>query len=131
MTRNIRTPPPKRRRKPRRPLLIPNWRRAWRMLSVQAAAVAVTVGLLPPDQQAAVLAAVGIPPERLPLAVGLLFIAARLIGQPAVDAVPAADVPESRFGDIPPDTHPAQAEPVEAPRPSRQPRHPTHHHRSG
>lgn len=83
-----RPPLPKRPRKPRRALLIPNWRRAWRMLSVQAAAVAVTIGLLPPDQQAAVLAAVGIPAERLPLAVGLLFIAARLIGQPDVDRDP-------------------------------------------
>jgi hypothetical protein len=93
----------KRPRKPRRPLLIPHWRRAWRMLSVQAAAVAVTIGLLPPEQQAAVLAAVGIPAERLPLAVGLLFMAARLIGQPSVEA---QDVPATRFGNMPPDNHP-------------------------
>lgn len=72
-----------RTRKPR-PVLIVDWRRAWRMLSVQAAAVACTIGLLPPDQQAALLAAVGVPPERLPLVLGLLFLAARLLNQPAV-----------------------------------------------
>lgn len=95
---------PRRPRAPRqsRPVLIVDWRRAWRMLSVQAAAVAVTIGLLPPDQQAAVLSAVGIPPERLPLAVGLLFIVARLIGQPGVEA---RDLPETRFGNTP-DNHP-------------------------
>ena len=32
--------------------LIPNWRRAWRMMSVQVAGLAVAWGLLPPDQQA-------------------------------------------------------------------------------
>jgi len=94
---------PKGPRKPCRPLLIPHWRRAWRMLSVQAAAAVVTIGLLPPDQQAAVLAAVGIPPERLPLAVGLLFIVARLIGQPGVEA---PDVPATSVGNTPPDNHP-------------------------
>lgn len=74
-----------RTRKPRaRPVLIVDWRRAWRMLSVQAAALACTIGLLPPDQQAALLAAVGVPPERLPLVLGLLFLAARLLNQPAI-----------------------------------------------
>lgn len=74
-----------RTRKPRsRPVLIVDWRRAWRMLSVQAAAVACAVGLLPPDQQTALLAAVGVPAERLPLVLGLLFLAARLLNQPAV-----------------------------------------------
>lgn len=74
-----------RTRKPRaRPVLIVDWRRAWRMLSVQAAALACTIGLLPPDQQTALLAAIGVPPERLPLALGLLFLGARLLNQPAV-----------------------------------------------
>jgi hypothetical protein len=62
--------------------LIPNWRRAWRMLSVQVAAVAVAWGLLPPDQQAALLAIVGIGPERVPAVLGLLVLAGRLIDQP-------------------------------------------------
>jgi hypothetical protein len=62
--------------------LIQNWRQAWRMLSVQVAAVAVGWGLLPPDQQAALLAFVGIGPERVPAVLGLLFLAGRLIDQP-------------------------------------------------
>ena len=32
-----------------KPKLIPNWRRAWRMFSVQVAAVAVAWGAMPPD----------------------------------------------------------------------------------
>lgn len=77
------TPSPRGRRRPR-PVLIVDWRRAWRMLSVQAAAIAVTIGLLPPDQQAAILAALGVPAERLPLVLGLLFLAARLLHQGAL-----------------------------------------------
>jgi hypothetical protein len=62
--------------------LIQNWRQAWRMLSVQVAAVAVGWGLLPPDQQAALLAFFGVGPERVPSVLGLLFLAGRLIDQP-------------------------------------------------
>jgi len=65
-------------------VLIVDWRRAWRMLSVQVAAIAVTIGLLPPDQQAAILAAIGVPAARLPLVLGLLFLAARLLHQGAL-----------------------------------------------
>ena len=61
---------------------IPNWRRAWRMLSVQVAAVAVAWGTLPPDTQAAILQAVGIGPERVPAVLGALFLLGRLIDQP-------------------------------------------------
>jgi hypothetical protein len=93
--------------------LTANWRRAWRMLSVQIAALACGFGLLPPDQQAALLAAVGVPEHRLPLALGLLFLAARLVGQPAVEA--QRGVPETSFGNMPPANHPDRAEPVKAP----------------
>lgn len=93
--------------------LTANWRRAWRMLSVQAAALACAVGLLPADQQAALLATIGVPEHRLPLALGLLFLAARLVGQPGVEAQPG--VPETSFGNMPPASPAAQADPVEAP----------------
>lgn len=63
-------------------LIIPNWRRAWRMLSVQVAALAVVFGSLPPDAQAAVLAFIGVPAARLPAVLGLLVLAGRLIQQP-------------------------------------------------
>ena len=61
--------------------LIPEARRAWRMLSVQVAGAAVLFGVLPVDQQAAILSLVGIGPERIPALLGLAVIAARLIQQ--------------------------------------------------
>ncbi len=61
---------------------IPEWRRAWRMASVQVAGAAVLLGALPAEQQAALLAIVGIGPERLPALMGLAVIVARLIDQP-------------------------------------------------
>lgn len=63
-------------------MLIPDWRRAWRMLSVQVAAAAVVWGSLPPEQQAAILSLLGIGPERIPALLGVLFIVARLVKQP-------------------------------------------------
>jgi hypothetical protein len=62
--------------------LIPNWRSAWRMFSVQIATVAIAWGAMPADAQAAVLEAIGVGPERVPAALGLLFLAGRLIDQP-------------------------------------------------
>lgn len=61
---------------------IPNWRQSWRMLSVQVAAVAVAWSAMPADAQAAVLAVLGVGPERVPGIMGLLVIVARLIDQP-------------------------------------------------
>lgn len=65
---------------------IPNWRRAWRMASVQVAGAAVLFGALPADQQAALLSLLGIGPERLPALMGLAVIVARLIDQPKAGA---------------------------------------------
>ena len=64
--------------------LIPNWRQAWRMLSVQIAALAVLFAALPADQQAAILALLGLAPERIPGVLGLAVILARVIDQPRV-----------------------------------------------
>ena len=61
--------------------LIDNWRDAWRMLSVQVAALAVVWGALPIDQQAAILALFGVGPERVPLVIGLAVIVARVVSQ--------------------------------------------------
>ena len=66
--------------------LIPQWRRAWRMASVQVAGLAVVWGTLPPDAQAAVLSLVGVGPERVPAILGVLLIVARVIDQPKVRA---------------------------------------------
>ena len=63
------------------PKLIPDWRSAWRYLSVQIAAAGVIFGALPADTQAAMLDAVGIAPSRLPASLGLLVLVGRLISQ--------------------------------------------------
>lgn len=66
--------------------LIDNWRDAWRMLSVQVAALAVVWGALPIDQQAAILALFGVGPERVPLVIGLAVIVVRIISQQKTEA---------------------------------------------
>jgi hypothetical protein len=65
--------------------LIPQWRRAWRMLSVQAGALAVLWVALPADTQAAVLDLLGIDARHLPGIVGLAVIVGRLIAQPGIE----------------------------------------------
>jgi hypothetical protein len=65
-----------------KPKLIPEARRAWRMFSVQVAALAIAWGAMPTDLQAAVLTAVGVPAERVPAVFGLLFLIGRLVAQP-------------------------------------------------
>lgn len=62
--------------------LIPEWRAAWRLITMRMAAGAVVFGLLPPDQQSAMLAMIHVPPERVPVALGVLFIVGRLKSQP-------------------------------------------------
>jgi len=57
---------------------IPDWRGAWRYASVQIAAVAAIFGMLTPETQTAILDLLGLPPERLPAVLGILFIVARL-----------------------------------------------------
>lgn len=52
------------------------------MLSVQLAALAVAWGVVPLDQQTAVLELLGVDPSRVPAILGLLVIAARLVDQP-------------------------------------------------
>ena len=64
--------------------LIPNWKRAWRMLSVQIAAGIVAWTALPPDMQAAIVGALGIAPDRVPAILGVLLILGRLIEQPKI-----------------------------------------------
>lgn len=64
-----------------KPKLIPEARRAWRFLTVQIGALAVIFGLLPPDQQAAILDWLGVAPERVPAVLGAAFIVARLWSQ--------------------------------------------------
>jgi hypothetical protein len=65
-----------------RPAAIPNWRNAWRMLTVQISAAAVVFGSLPVEAQGAVLDAVGVSPARVPAVLGVALLVARLIAQP-------------------------------------------------
>jgi hypothetical protein len=61
---------------------IPQWRRAWRMASVQLAAGIVAWSVLPPEAQAAVVGLVGVPADKVPGVMAALLIVARLIDQP-------------------------------------------------
>lgn len=65
-------------------IVIPNWRRAWRMASVQLAALAVLFGSLPADAQASILDMIGVPAARVPAIIGLLFLVGRMVQQPKV-----------------------------------------------
>ena len=58
---------------------IPDWRQAWRYASVQVAAGAALIGLMAPDQLAALLDWLGIGAERTPLVLGLAFLLARVL----------------------------------------------------
>lgn len=61
--------------------LIDNWHAAWRYITVQLGALMVTWGLLPPEQQTAILAIIGLPAERITAVLGLLVIAGRVVSQ--------------------------------------------------
>lgn len=67
-------------------ILIPEWKRAWRMLSVQVGALAVLWVALPATTQAAVLDLLGIDAKSLPGIVGVAVILGRLIAQPEARA---------------------------------------------
>jgi hypothetical protein len=71
-----------------KPTLIPNWRRAARMFSVQVATIAVAWGSMPQEWQQAALVSVGVPSERVPAIFGLLFLLGRVIRQPRTEAQP-------------------------------------------
>jgi hypothetical protein len=62
--------------------LISNWKKAWRMASVQVATGAIAFGALPGDVQAAMLAVVGLSPSVAPVVLGVLLILARVVDQP-------------------------------------------------
>jgi hypothetical protein len=64
--------------------LIPHWRRAWRMLSVQLSAVIVAWVALPEAQQVALAGLVGIAPDAVPGVLAALAILGRVVDQPAL-----------------------------------------------
>lgn len=57
---------------------IPEWRDAWRFASVRVGAVACLIGLMAPDQLAALLDWLGIGAERAPLVLGIAFVLSRV-----------------------------------------------------
>lgn len=83
--------------------LIPEARRAWRMLSVNLSALgAITCGawlMTPPDAQAQILAVLGIEPGVIPLLGFLTVIVGRLIDQPKVRG--ENDPPDPPSGGMP------------------------------
>lgn len=64
--------------------LIPEARRAWRMLSVQAAALIVTWAATPEAAQAAVLSLLGVPRDAVTGLLAFGVILGRLVDQPKV-----------------------------------------------
>ena len=64
--------------------LIPNIRSAWRMLTVQLATLGIGFGLLPPETQAAMLDALGVPQSRVTAVLGVLVLVGRVVAQPKV-----------------------------------------------
>lgn len=66
-------------RAPRKPRLVSDWRTAW---SVRVGALITVFGLLPPDQQVAIIAAIGIDQTRVPAVIGAIFLISRLWAQP-------------------------------------------------
>ena len=64
---------------------IPNIRSAWRMLTVQLATLGIGFGILPPETQAAMLDALGVPQSRVTAVLGVLVLLARVVAQPKVN----------------------------------------------
>lgn len=63
---------------------IPEWKRAWRMFSVQASAFIVAWVALPAEQQSALAGLFGIAPENVPGVLAALAILGRVVDQPKV-----------------------------------------------
>lgn len=66
--------------------LIDNAKCFYKMFTIWVGSLATVFGLLPADQQSALLDFLHLPPSRVPALIGLAFILARLIKQPAVTA---------------------------------------------
>ena len=64
------------------PRIVPEWRRAWRMFSVQASAIIVAWVSLPMEQQEALAGLLGLQPSAVPGVLAALAILGRLIDQP-------------------------------------------------
>ena len=65
-------------------MLIDNIRNAWKLATVWVGIVAIAFGSLPAESQAALLALVYVPEERLPALIGLVVLVARVIKQSGV-----------------------------------------------
>lgn len=61
--------------------LIDNWHTAWRYITVQLGGAMMAWGLLPPEQQSAILAFIGLPAERITAVLGLMVIVGRIVSQ--------------------------------------------------
>lgn len=71
--------------------LIPEWKSAWKMFSVQAAALIAIWQLIPVEAQAKMLSSVGMEEVSIPLVLSLVGIVGRLIAQPKLRAVEVTD----------------------------------------
>lgn len=61
--------------------LVPDWKKAWTWLSMWFASLVVAWGLIPYEGQVAVAAALHIPTPYIPVVLGLMVMAGRLVKQ--------------------------------------------------
>ncbi len=63
-----------------KPSIVEDWRASWRWLSVQLTGALIVWSSLDPKTQADIVGGL-VPPERVPLVLGVLILAGRLIKQ--------------------------------------------------
>lgn len=63
-----------------KPTIVDDWRASWRWLSVQLTGALIVWSSLDPKLQADIVGGL-VPPERVPLVLGVLILAGRLIKQ--------------------------------------------------
>jgi len=64
--------------------LIPEWKKAWKFLSVQLAALVVIWASLPADMHQSIIGVLHLSAEQTTALLGVLVIVGRLVAQPAV-----------------------------------------------
>lgn len=89
-----------------KPVLVPEWKQAWRMLSVNIASIGVVMSAawmaLPQDRQTEILTYIGVPQGAVPLALFVAVIVGRLVNQPSIQPPAPPAPPEAPDADTAP-----------------------------
>jgi hypothetical protein len=73
-----------------KPIIVDDWRASWRWLSVHLTGVLIVWGSLDPKTQADILGGF-VPPERVPLVLGVAILVGRYIKQRRDPVAPGSD----------------------------------------